>query len=139
LKSSKKAIHVDVDTYNHLKRIAEKLNMTISSVARLIINSVDVEERGDEIYVYLYGGKLAPRKVKIIENDVVEAYRAEFERLRKEINRCIEIEKERDDLLRLVNQLSDANIYLRRELEWLRMELSNCRSHLDECKRRVHA
>jgi len=67
-----KSIAVDHETYWKLKEIADKLNITMGSLIRLIAYGIDVEEKGDYVTVVLYGDLFKPRRVRVVEKQYIE-------------------------------------------------------------------
>jgi len=135
-----KLLRVDLETYERLVRLASALNITKESLVRLLVHSVDVVDVGGEVTIYVYGGEsLRPRRIRVIEGNVMETLRAcreQIQKLMKEKDKCVEAVKEVESLRTLVRYLSSYNKELHKELEQTRVELSNCQSHLIECKRR---
>jgi len=84
-----KSIAVDHETYWKLKEIAEKLNITMGSLVRLIVYGLDVEDSGDYITVVLYGDLLKTRRIRVIEKEYIEYLEDSNLKLREKVKKLL--------------------------------------------------
>jgi len=94
-----RSIAVDQETYWKLKQLAEKLNITMGSLIRLIIYGLDVEDTGDYVTLVLYGDLLKTRRIRVVENQYIEYLEDSNIKLREKVEKLLnEISKLKREL-----------------------------------------
>jgi len=94
-----RSIAVDHETYWKLKQIAERLNITMGSLIRLITYGLDVEDTGDYVTLVLYGDLLKTRRIRVVENQYIEYLEDSNLKLREKVEKLLnEISKLKREL-----------------------------------------
>jgi len=94
-----KSIAVDHETYWKLKQIADRLNITMGSLIRLIAYGIDVEDTGDYVTLVLYGDLLKTRRIRVVENQYIEYLEDSNIKLREKVEKLLnEISKLKREL-----------------------------------------
>jgi len=65
-----KSIGVDQATYERLRELAEKLNVSIASLLRILVYSISVEDSGGFVAIVLHGDVFKPRRVRVVGKDI---------------------------------------------------------------------
>jgi len=85
-----KSIGVDQATYERLRELAEKLNVSMASLLRILVHSISVEDSGDFVVIVLHGDVFKPRRVRVVDESYIEYLESGNLKLREKVEKLMD-------------------------------------------------
>jgi len=85
-----KSIGVDQATYERLRELAEKLNVSMASLLRILVYSISVEDSGGFVTIVLHGDVFKPRRVRVVDESYIEYLESSNLKLREKVEKLMD-------------------------------------------------